>query len=36
MDARVMAIRMEKWREIIVTCNTSGMKKKEWMQLINE
>ena len=35
MDARVMAIRMEKWREIIVACNTSGMKKKEWMRIHN-
>ncbi len=35
MDARVMAMRMERWREIIVACNTSGMKKKEWLQLHN-
>ena len=35
MDARVMAIRMERWREIIVACNTSGMKKKEWMRIHN-
>ena len=35
MDARIMAMRMERWREIIVACNTSGMKKKEWMQIHN-
>ena len=35
MDARVMAMRMERWREIIVACNTSGMKKKEWMRIHN-
>ncbi len=35
MDARIMAMRMERWREIIVACNTSGMKKKEWMRIHN-
>jgi len=35
MDAKVMAMRMERWREIIVACNTSGMKKKEWMRIHN-
>ena len=30
-----MAMRMERWREIIVACNTSGMKKKEWMRIHN-
>lgn len=35
MDARIMAMRMERWREIIVACNTSGMKKREWMQIHN-
>ena len=35
MDARIMAMRMERWREILVACNTSGMKKKEWMRIHN-
>ncbi len=35
MDARIMAMRMERWREIIVACNTSGMKKNEWMRIHN-
>ncbi len=35
MDARIMAMRLERWREIIVACNTSGMKKKEWMRIHN-
>ena len=35
MDTRIKAIRLEKWREIIIACNTSGMKKKEWMELHN-
>lgn len=28
-------MRMERWREIIVAGNTSGMKKKEWMRIHN-
>lgn len=35
MDARIMAMRMERWREIIIACNTSGMKKAEWMRIHN-
>lgn len=35
MDARIMAMRMERWREIIVACNTSGMKKTEWLRIHN-
>lgn len=35
MDPRIKAMRLERWREIIVACNTSGMKKKEWMQIHN-
>lgn len=35
MDARIMAMRMERWREIIIACNTSGMKKIEWMRIHN-
>ena len=35
MDARIMGMRMERWREIVVACNTSGMKKKEWLQIHN-
>lgn len=35
MDARIMGMRMERWREIIIACNTSGMKKKEWLQIHN-
>lgn len=35
MDARIKAMRLERWREIIVACNTSGMKKKDWMKIHN-
>ncbi len=35
MDPRVKAIRLERWRDIIVACNTSGMKKKEWFEIHN-
>ena len=32
MDPRVKELRLMRWKEIIVACNTSGMKKKEWME----
>ena len=35
VDARIKAMRLERWREIIVACNTSGMKKKDWMRIHN-
>ena len=35
MDPRIMAMRLERWREIVVACNTSGMTKKEWMSIHN-
>ena len=35
MDPRIRAMRLERWRAIIVACNTSGMKKKEWMSIHN-
>ncbi len=35
MDPRIRAMRLERWREIIVACNTSGMKKNEWMRIHN-
>ena len=33
MDSRVMSLRAQKWKQIIVACNTSGMKKADWMRL---
>ena len=35
MDPRIKAMRLERWREIIIACNTSGMKKNEWMKIHN-
>ncbi len=35
MDPRIKAIRLEQWRDIIVACNTSGMKKKDWLEIHN-
>ncbi len=33
MDSRIRKIRMDYWRDIIVACNTSGMLKKDWLQI---
>ena len=33
MDSRVMSLRAQRWKEIIAACNTSGMKKADWMRL---
>lgn len=33
MDSRVMSLRAQRWKEIITACNTSGMKKADWMRL---
>ena len=33
VDQRVMSLRAQHWKEIIVACNTSGMKKIDWMRL---
>lgn len=33
MDSRVMSLRAQRWKEIIAACNTSGMKKVDWMRL---
>ena len=35
MDSRVMSLRAQRWREIISACNTSGMKKIDWMRIHN-
>ena len=35
MDPRVKELRLIHWKDIITACNTSGMKKKEWMKLNN-
>ena len=32
MDPRIKELRLMRWKEIIVACNTSGMTKKEWMK----
>ena len=32
MDHRVKQLRLMRWKEIVVACNTSGMTKKEWMK----
>ena len=31
MDHRVKQLRLMRWKEIVVACNTSGMKKKDWL-----
>ena len=31
MDPKVKELRLMRWKEIITACNTSGMKKEEWM-----
>ena len=31
MDQRVKQLRLMRWKEIVVACNTSGMKKKDWL-----
>lgn len=31
MDPRIKQLRLMRWKEIIVACNTSGMKKRDWM-----
>lgn len=33
MDPRVKEIRLMQWKELIIACNTSGMTKKEWMEI---
>ena len=33
MDPRIKELRLQRWKEIIVACNTSGMKKKDWMAI---
>ena len=33
LDSRVMSLRAQRWKQIIVACNTSGMKKVDWMRL---
>jgi hypothetical protein len=32
MDPRIKELRLMRWKEIIVACNTSGKTKKEWME----
>ena len=32
MDPRVKELRLMRWKEIIVACNTSGMTKKAWLE----
>ena len=33
LDPRVMNKRIQHWREIVTTCNTSGMKKTDWLRI---
>ena len=32
MDPRVKDLRLMRWKEIIIACNTSGMTKKAWLE----
>lgn|GEM_PF-1788269 len=33
LDHRIMDYRAQYWREIVTECNTSGMRKNEWLRL---